>query len=87
MASAEHELEVDQNRPRGFSTANTVVATTHTELSLTPSGWKSVSIDGLEPTIVEVEGCNNEMPYDNSSLTDCEDEQERTTNETYIEDD
>ena len=86
LASAEHEA--DLSRPRIFSAANNVEVVSHTVLSLTSDGWKSISIDGLKPTVEEY---NNKIPYADydhtcSSLSE-DDESERVTNETYIDDD
>ena len=84
-ALASTELEADLSQPRIFSAANDIEAISHTVLSLTSDGWKSVNIDAT------VEEYNNKMPhadYDDtcSSLSE-DDECERATNETYIDDD
>ena len=54
---ASTELEADLSRPRTFSAANDIEAVSHTVLSLTSDGWKSVSIDAT------VEEYNNKIPY------------------------
>ena len=81
LASTEHEA--DLSRPRIFSAANDIEAVSHTVLSLTSDGWKSISIDGLNPTVEEY---NNKIPYadyhDTCSSLSEDDECERATNET-----